>query len=97
MDLITTINREFVIRYRFTGDFFELRDYYNENCKIGLNLLAHEVVSYSKPTYLIGAGQYWKLVGLDLVDKHFKKAPNSKNKEIVFKLRRGVKITFIHR
>ena len=52
--------------------------------------------SKEKPnkTYLIGAGQYPKLVGEEIANKHFLKALSSGEYKTTFKLRRGLKIVF---
>lgn len=49
----------------------------------------------SKQSYLIGAGQYWKLVGVSLANRHFNKVLNGGLDKYTFKLRRGLQINFL--
>lgn len=52
-------------------------------------------ITHDSTTFLKGAGQYHKIVGQELANKHFKKALNSKTDNTTIKLRRGLRIDFV--
>lgn len=62
---------------------------------INKNFLIRYKFSHQKTTHLIGAGQYKKLVGEELENKHFLRVLNSLKDRTTIKLRRGLRIDFI--
>lgn len=48
-------------------------------------------------TYLIGAGQYYKLVGTETANKHFKTVLNIKTDKRTFKIRTSLIIDFLQK
>ena len=68
---------------------------------INANFLIRITHNFSDGTFysfLIGAGQYDRVIGNpELVKKHFKKVRWSIDDKIVFKLRRGIVIEFVSR
>ena len=62
---------------------------------INRNFLIRYKYEKSNKTNLIGAGRYSNLVGSEMANKHFSKVLESLEDKTIFKLRRGLKITFI--
>lgn len=63
--------------------------------EINKNFLIRYQFDSSNQTYLIGAGQYYLLVGQELAYKHFQRVLENGLQVYTFKLRRGLKINFI--
>lgn len=62
--------------------------------EINKNFVIRYQFSFSKNTYLVGAGQYSKLVGDSLANKHFNEVLSNGMDKTTFRLRRGLKIDF---